>query len=191
LNQIKSLNSTPVNTLKKTWFSDIQIFRVFLLFWFQKQLYFFEPQMTIDFRFKIGQKTFNIWVITSSVKLFFMDSNEYPWNIQFWLYSSCTFTSIKTNYHNAFEDLKQYQQITKDWLGCCLWFEKILEAPQSNFDDWVFGCFLSAKKNIFLLKESTRNSVSHYVWWGSSRRFWEEEISKQKQILAFNNRSFL
>jgi para-aminobenzoate synthetase component 1 len=26
------------------------------------------------------------------------------------------FTSIKTDYHNAFEDLKQYQQTAKDWL---------------------------------------------------------------------------
>jgi hypothetical protein len=25
------------------------------------------------------------------------------------------FTSIKTDYHNAFEDLKQYQQTAKDW----------------------------------------------------------------------------
>ena len=26
------------------------------------------------------------------------------------------FTSLKTDFHNAFEDLKQYQQTTKDWL---------------------------------------------------------------------------
>ena len=48
----------------------------------------------------------------------FLDSNSYPQD-----YSSfdCVvavdaFTSVKTDFHNAFDDLKQYQQTTKDWL---------------------------------------------------------------------------
>jgi para-aminobenzoate synthetase component 1 len=48
----------------------------------------------------------------------FLDSNSYPQK-----YSSfdCVlavdaFTSIKTDYINAFEDLHQYQGQTKDWL---------------------------------------------------------------------------
>ncbi len=48
----------------------------------------------------------------------FLDSNNYDQK-----YSSFdavlavdAFTSVKTDEHNAFEDLKQYQQITKDWL---------------------------------------------------------------------------
>ncbi|MFT3795860.1 anthranilate synthase component I family protein [Flavobacterium sp.] len=48
----------------------------------------------------------------------FLDSNAYPQR-----YSSCdcllaidAFTSLQTDFANAFEDLKQYQQNTKDWL---------------------------------------------------------------------------
>ena len=33
------------------------------------------------------------------------------------------FTSLKTDYFNAFEDLKQYQQTTKDWLFGYLSYE--------------------------------------------------------------------
>ena len=51
-------------------------------------------------------------------EVIFMDSNDYPQGYSSYdcLLAVDAFTSIKTDYHNAFEDLKQYQQITKDWL---------------------------------------------------------------------------
>ena len=88
----------------------------------------------------------------------FMDSNDYPQ-----MYSSydCilavdAFTSIKTDYHNAFEDLKQYQQITKDWLFGYLSFDlknDIEVLHSNNFDGLDFpDLFFFQPKKIFLLK---------------------------------------
>lgn len=47
-----------------------------------------------------------------------LDSNQYPDNYSNLdlLVAVDAFTSIKTDSHNAFEDLKAYQQTTKDWL---------------------------------------------------------------------------
>ena len=48
----------------------------------------------------------------------FMDSNDYPQEFSSFdaLLAVDAFTLIQTDYHNAFEDLQQYQQATKDWL---------------------------------------------------------------------------
>ena len=96
----------------------------------------------------------------------FLDSNSYPQE-----YSSfdCVlavdaFTSLKTDFHNAFDDLKQYQQTTKDWLFGYLTYDlknDVEELKSSNFDglnfpdlfffqpkkDWQFY-FLSHKKQL-------------------------------------------
>jgi hypothetical protein len=47
----------------------------------------------------------------------FLDSNDYPQKYSNYdcILAADAFTSITTDYHNAFEDLKQYQQQTKDW----------------------------------------------------------------------------
>ena len=51
-------------------------------------------------------------------EIVFLDSNNYPQ--QYFSYDCIlavdAFTSIKTDYYNAFEDLKQYQSQTRDWL---------------------------------------------------------------------------
>jgi len=66
------------------------------------------------------------------------------------------FTSIKTDYHNAFEDLKQYQQTTKDWLFGYLSYD--LKNDQEhlhsdNFDGLDFpDLFFFQPKKLFLLK---------------------------------------
>ncbi len=66
------------------------------------------------------------------------------------------FTSLKTDFHNAFEDLKQYQQTTKDWLFGYLSYDlkndtESLES--SNFDGLHFpDLFFFQPKKIFLLK---------------------------------------
>ena len=66
------------------------------------------------------------------------------------------FTSIKTDYSNAFDDLKQYQQQTKDWLFGYLSYDlkNDVEALHSNnFDGLDFpDLFFFQPKKLFLLK---------------------------------------
>ena len=92
-------------------------------------------------------------------EVLFLDSNEYPQQ-----YSSfdCVlavdaFTSIKTDYFNAFEDLKQYQQTTKDWLFGYLAYDLKNDTEKlssSNFDGLKFpDMFFFQPKKLFILKE--------------------------------------
>jgi para-aminobenzoate synthetase component 1 len=66
------------------------------------------------------------------------------------------FTSIKTDYHNAFEDLKQYQQQTKDWLFGYLSYDlknDVEDLHSNNFDGLHFpDLFFFQPKKLFLLK---------------------------------------
>jgi para-aminobenzoate synthetase component 1 len=66
------------------------------------------------------------------------------------------FTSVKTDYHNAFEDLKQYQQTARDWLFGYLSYDlkNDLEHLQSkNHDGLDFpDLFFFQPKKLFLLK---------------------------------------
>lgn len=91
-------------------------------------------------------------------EVIFLDSNSYPQE-----YSSfdCVlavdaFTSLKTDFHNAFDDLKQYQQTTKDWLFGYLSYDlknDVEELKSSNFDGLHFpDLFFFQPKKIFLLK---------------------------------------
>jgi len=90
----------------------------------------------------------------------FLDSNNYDQK-----YSSFdavlavdAFTSVKTDEHNAFEDLKQYQQITKDWLFGYLSYDlknDTEELKSSNHDGLHFpDVFFFQPKKLFLLKEN-------------------------------------
>jgi para-aminobenzoate synthetase component 1 len=91
-------------------------------------------------------------------EIIFMDSNEYPQQYSSYdcILATDAFTSIKTDYHNAFEDLKQYQQITKDWLFGYLSFDlknDVEHLKSSNFDGLGFpDMFFFQPKKIFLLK---------------------------------------
>lgn len=91
-------------------------------------------------------------------EIIFMDSNDYP---QHYSNYDCVlavdaFTSIRTDTHNAFEDLKQYQQTTKDWIFGYLSYDlkNDVEPLQSrNFDGLDFpDLFFFQPKKIFLLK---------------------------------------
>ena len=88
----------------------------------------------------------------------FLDSNEYPQKYSTYdcVLAVDAFTSITTDYHNAFEDLKQYQQTTKDWLFGYLTYDlkNDTEALQShNFDGLEFpDLFFFQPKKLFLLK---------------------------------------
>ena len=94
-------------------------------------------------------------------EIVFLDSNsEYNTNQKYSSYDCVlavdAFTSIKTDYHNAFEDLKQYQQTTKDWLFGYLTYDlkNDIEALKSNnFDGLDFpDLFFFQPKKLFLLK---------------------------------------
>ncbi|BCY29022.1 aminodeoxychorismate synthase component I [Flavobacterium okayamense] len=87
-----------------------------------------------------------------------LDSNEYEQQ-----YSSYdlvvaveAFTSIQTDYHNAFEDLYQYQSVTKDWLFGYLSYDlknDIEKLQSNNFDGLHFpDLFFFQPKKLFLLK---------------------------------------
>ncbi|WNM18447.1 anthranilate synthase component I family protein [Flavobacterium capsici] len=88
----------------------------------------------------------------------FLDSNNYH---QKYAYYDCilavdAFTSIKTDEQNAFEDLKQYQQQTKDWLFGYLSYDlkNDTEELQSNNHDGLHfpDLFFFQPKKLFLLK---------------------------------------
>jgi para-aminobenzoate synthetase component 1 len=91
-------------------------------------------------------------------EIVFMDSNAYPQQYSSYdcILAADAFTAIKTDYHNAFEDLKQYQQITKDWLFGYLSFDlknDVEHLKSSNFDGLGFpDLFFFQPKKIFLLK---------------------------------------
>ncbi|MTH13974.1 anthranilate synthase component I family protein [Flavobacterium sp. LC2016-01] len=91
-------------------------------------------------------------------EIVFLDSNSYPQE-----YSSFdfvlavdAFTSLKTDFQNAFDDLKQYQQTTKDWLFGYLSYDlknDVEDLKSSNFDGLDFpDLFFFQPKKIFVLK---------------------------------------
>ncbi len=94
-------------------------------------------------------------------EIIFLDSNsKHNTNQKYSSYDSIlavdAFTSIKTDYHNAFEDLKQYQQTTGDWIFGYMTYDlkNDVEALQSNnFDGLNFpDLFFFQPKKLFLLK---------------------------------------
>lgn len=67
-------------------------------------------------------------------------------------------TAIKTDSFNAFEDLKQYQQITKDWIFGYLSYDlknDVEELSSNNFDGLEFpDLFFFQPKKVFIFKEN-------------------------------------
>lgn len=88
----------------------------------------------------------------------FLDSNDYPHKYSNYdcILAVDAFTSITTDYHNAFEDLKQYQQTSKDWVFGYLSYDlknDTEELNSSNFDGLQFpDLFFFQPKKLFLLK---------------------------------------
>lgn len=91
-------------------------------------------------------------------EVIFLDSNSYPQQYSDFdcLLAVDAFTSLKTDYYNAFEDLKQYQQNTKDWVFGYLSYDlkNDIENLQShNFDGLNFpDLFFFQPKKIFILR---------------------------------------
>lgn len=90
----------------------------------------------------------------------FLDTNNYHQKYSNYdaVLAVDAFTSIKTDYFNAFEDLHQYQTHTKDWLFGYLSYDlkNDTEALKSkNFDGLEFpDLFFFQPKKLFFLKEN-------------------------------------
>ena len=88
----------------------------------------------------------------------FLDSNNYHQNYASFdaVLAVDALTSIKTDYHNGFEDLNTYQQTTKDWIFGYLSYDLKNDTEQlssKNFDGLGFpDLFFFQPKKIFLLK---------------------------------------
>lgn len=88
----------------------------------------------------------------------YLDSNDYPQRYSSFdcILAADAFTSIKTDYHNAFEDLKQYHQVTKDWLFGYLSYDlknDIEVLTSNNFDGLDFpDLYFFQPKKLFLIK---------------------------------------
>ena len=91
-------------------------------------------------------------------EIIYLDSNDYPQAYSSYdcVVAADAFTSIKTDFHNAFEDLKQYQQTTKDWLFGYLSYDLKNSTEllvSENFDGLDFpDLFFFQPKKLFLLK---------------------------------------
>ena len=90
----------------------------------------------------------------------FLDSNSYPQEYSSFdcMLAVDAFTSLKTDFHNAFDDLKQYQQTTKDWLVGYLSYDlknDVEDLKSSNLDGLNFpDLFFFQPKKLFILKEN-------------------------------------
>ncbi|PZQ78539.1 MAG: aminodeoxychorismate synthase component I, partial [Flavobacterium johnsoniae] len=88
----------------------------------------------------------------------FLDSNDYRQNYTSFdaVLAVDAFTLIQTDEHNAFEDLKQYQQTTKDWLFGYLSYDLKNDTEDlisDNFDGLQFpDLFFFQPKKLFFLK---------------------------------------
>jgi len=75
------------------------------------------------------------------------------------------YSSIQTDYHNAFEQLKDYQSQTKDWIFGYLTYDlknDLEDLTSKNFDGLQFpDLFFFQPKKMFLLKENVLET--HYL----------------------------
>ena len=90
----------------------------------------------------------------------FLDSNQYHQKYSSYdaVLAVDAFTSIKTDYENAFQDLYQYQSQTKDWLFGYLSYDlknDTEDLQSNNFDGLDFpDLFFFQPKKLFLIKEN-------------------------------------
>ena len=88
----------------------------------------------------------------------FMDSNQYEqeYSNYDWILAVDAFTAVKTDYFNAFEDLKQYQQSSRDWIFGYLSYDLKNDTENlisANFDGLEFpDLFFFQPKKLFLAK---------------------------------------
>jgi para-aminobenzoate synthetase component 1 len=132
---------------------------------------------------KLFKKQLLIWS-QQFREIIFMDSNNYPDQRSSFdcVLAIDAFTSIKTDYHNSFEDLKQYQQSTKDWLFGYLSYDlknDIEDLHSNNFDGLDFpDLFFFQPKKIFVLR-GNEVEIQYLMVCGDEVETDFEEISVQ------------
>ncbi|MDG2433466.1 MAG: aminodeoxychorismate synthase component I, partial [Flavobacterium sp.] len=90
-------------------------------------------------------------------ELVYLDSNEYDHRYSSYdcVLAVDAFTSLKTDFYNAFDDLAQYQQTTKDWLFGYLSYDlknDLEPLTSANFDGLHFpDLFFFQPKKLFLI----------------------------------------
>lgn len=88
----------------------------------------------------------------------FLDGNGYHQKYQEYdcVLAADAFLSLKTDYHNAFQDLRELQQTTKDWLFGYLSYDlknDVEKLKSGNFDGLHFpDMYFFQPKRLFLLK---------------------------------------
>ena len=96
-----------------------------------------------------------------------LDSNNYSHNqLQYdAILAVDEFTSIRTDYQDAFSKLKEYQSITNDWIFGYLTYDlknDVEDLSSNNFDGLAFpDLFFFQPQKLFLLKENTLEM--HYL----------------------------
>ncbi|MEZ4792136.1 MAG: anthranilate synthase component I family protein [Gelidibacter sp.] len=87
-----------------------------------------------------------------------LDSNKYHQRYKGYdaILAVDAFTSIKTDYHQAFDKLKEYQTVTKDWIFGYLTYDlknDLEDLKSENFDGLQFSdLFFFQPKKLFLFK---------------------------------------
>lgn len=125
-------------------------------------------------------------------EIIYLDSNDYPQNYSSYdcVLAVDAFTSIKTDYQNAFEDLKQYQQITKDWLFGYLSYDlknDIEHLQSENYDGLEFpDLYFFQPKKLFLLK-GNQLEIQYLNMCDDEVEEDFEEISIQCSVLSNQN----
>ncbi|TGD59464.1 anthranilate synthase component I family protein [Flavobacterium humi] len=116
----------------------------------------------------------------------FLDSNQYPEHYRSYdaVLAVDAFTSIKTDYHNAFDDLKQYQSQSRDWLFGYLSYDlkNDTEDLRSENADGLFfpDLFFFQPKKIFLLK----GNQLEICYLNMCDDQWESDFDEIGQIVA-------
>jgi para-aminobenzoate synthetase component I len=138
-------------------------------------LYFWHPKYPSKLRTEIHKTIENPMAFKKQLldwsqqfrEVVFMDSNDYPQEFSSFdaILAVDAFTLIQTDYHNAFEDLQQYQQTTKDWLFGYLSYDLKNDSEDlqsNNIDGLDFpDLFFFQPKKLFLLKGN--QVVIHYL----------------------------
>lgn len=123
----------------------------------------------------------------------FLDSNNY--NQKYSSYDCVlavdAFTSLKTDFHNAFEEIKQYQQQTKDWLFGYFSYDLKNDTEKltsNNFDGLHFpDLFFFQPKKLFLLK-GNQLEVHYLLMCDDEFEFDFQELLNIKQKPTTDNR---
>jgi len=103
------------------------------------------------------------------------------------------FTAIKTDYHNAFEKLNEYQQKTKDWLFGYLTYDlknDVESLKSQNFDGLDFpDLYFFQPKKIFLFSEVEVNILYLNMVDDELEKDWDEIVNYGTSEIYSHNKN--